>query len=95
VLWEQSTFLNTPATVQDSQPLTLGAFEKHAKCVEVSQKKAEEEAAVWTSWGTTKAYAVTTGGWRMALGYKTTGAMRVITYNCLPDTVDPRGPKGK
>ena len=103
VLWQQSKHVNMPdaPVIQDYPHVLRGAFETHPKCMTAAQKEAEDQARVWSAAkvGRTEASEVTTGGWRYTLAFdaadKKPTSVISETYVCLPDTIDPRGPKGK
>ena len=99
VLWEQSMHWRAPGErdkpgVQTSEPSVLSGFQSHTACIDASQKKAEEQKSIMSAAGagTANAFSLDEGGWRFSMKF-THGAAMTTTYRCLPDTIDPRGPK--
>src|ERR1051325_3450180 len=87
-LWEQSTTINAAnqPPVLNIGPTLLGAFDTFSACTSASQRKAEEDARAYSAVGTTQAFAVTTGGWRVMVDYRSPKQSLATTYLCYPET---------
>ena len=92
VLWREATLSYLATDVPDSTPLAdPKAFSRHVQQWEIyGAYKARDDCiaqiAIVNS-GKPEPQTVVSGGRVVAL--------RTTDLNCLPDTVDPRGPKGK
>jgi hypothetical protein len=97
VLWSRSGHTSptsSPSTSMDNY-YTLNGFPSFNQCVSAGQAAAENAAQMdLPSASTRRSFALPHGGWRFTVDNPTTKAFGFTDFTCLPDTVDPRGPKG-
>jgi hypothetical protein len=85
VLWQTDT---------DSGATRIGAFDTRAQCDVGARQILEEYSAVEMTQGRGAAY-VPIGAWWFYTSISEKGGLFDLTLECWPDTVAPRGPKGK
>jgi hypothetical protein len=95
VLWESGSTVilgSAPSTtIFPSTP--VGGFKTFETCAEAAKATADNAARTVEEGRTARTMALTFGGWRVIIETPRTSASVSSDYNCLPDTVDPRGPK--
>jgi hypothetical protein len=99
VLWQRNTTFaeKGPATTVSDYGL-LGAFETFEKCNLGAKAIADVGAQAFKAipGKETRLIQLPFGGWRYTVEDATTKSPAIhMDYTCVPDTVDPRGPKGK
>ena len=97
VLWSHSGHTSptsSPSSSMDDYH-ALSGFPSFNQCVSAGQATAENAAQMaLPSASTRHSFALPHGGWRFTVQNPTTKAFGFTDFTCLPDTMDPRGPKG-
>ena len=95
VLWSHGVVTGTTTT--DHGWRTHGAFPAHTDCMKAAENHATNQAALYKrdpSRSDALAIQATTGVWELTTFAKS-GEIVSVAFPCLPDTLDPRGAKGK
>ena len=87
VLWTRTL----TEAVGDPEWQSHGAYTDRGECADAAQQAAEDLASVLKKQPTYTDIQVARNG----VMYNFRGRRLMFTQTCLPDTVDPRGPKGK
>src|SRR5215469_10524316 len=95
VLWRHfSTVEAIKITLGEKAP--IGAFTSYTECDEAARTQADAQSTITGFLGANRADAkkLAWGAWRSTV-VEADGKGQLTDYQCFPDTVDPRAPKGK
>jgi hypothetical protein len=98
VLWVKRTHVNfKPGTVQSDGWETVSAAPAHAACLDAARQRAERLTKDTANLRSVESNELIGGGYVTKWNYAGNESMLSASweFRCLPDTVDPRGPRGK
>jgi hypothetical protein len=96
VLWASgsTTILGSAPSASTHPSVLIGGFQTYEACAGAAKATADNTARNAGQGQNARTMALTFGGWRVITETPRTPASVSSDYTCLPDTVDPRAPKG-
>ena len=98
VLWQTTIDFALPpkgSANPKTGPSRVVAFDTRAQCAARARSDIEKNKVSETATGREVAFVETDAGWFYSSRDKGGGNLFDLILECWPDTVDPRGPKGK